>query len=173
MKRLLCLIIAAALAATLCACQLGSRSALLEPVEFYYPRNSVSFIYGSELGILDMELREGSGHTNDLTYLLSMYLRGPQNERMRNPFPAGCVLESVNWEDDTLHLTLSSEFTTLENMDLTIACAGLTKTCLAISDARLVRIKSASNQKAISITMDAESLLLTDYSAFEVDPVTE
>ena len=171
MKKFLCLIIAAALAAALCACHFGSRSALLEPVEFFYPRKSVSFIYSSELGILDTELREGSGHTNDLNYLLSMYLRGPQDERMRNPFPAGCMLESVHWEEDTLYLTLSSEFTALENANLTVACAGLTKTCLSLTDARAVCIKSANNQKTISITMDAESLLLADYSAFDGTPV--
>jgi hypothetical protein len=173
MKRIFCLILALALTAALCACSLGSRSSLLEPVEFFYPRNSVSFIYGSELGILDTELREGAGHTDDLNYLLSMYLRGPQDSRLRNPFPASCQLETVRQEGDILYLVLSSEFTALESTDLTVACAGLTKTSMNLVDVRLVSIKASGNKKSVSITMDAEALLLSDYSAFEVNPVTE
>jgi hypothetical protein len=36
-----------------------------------------------------------------------------------------------------------------------------------------VCIKASGNKKPVSITMDAEALLLSDYSAFEVNPVTE
>ena len=173
MKRLLCVLTVFLLAASLCACSFGSHSALLEPVEFSYPRKSDSFVYGSDQGILDTELREGSGHTNDLNYLLSMYLRGPQDDRLRNPFPSGCTLETVHREGDTLYLVLSSEFVALENMELTVACAGLTKTFLNLTDARQVCIQATALQKTVNVTMDAESLLLSDYTAFEVPPVTE
>ena len=173
MKRTICLMLVFLFLASLSACYYSESGDILEPVEFFYPRKPDYFVYGADDGVLAAEVREGSGHIGDLYYLLSMYLRGPQDETLRSPFPEGCKLKDVRFEEDMLRIVLSAEFTTLENVDLTIACASLTKTCMNLVDVRLVSIKASGNKKSVSITMDAEALLLSDYSAFEVNPVTE
>lgn len=173
MKRVLCMMLALFLAVGLFGCHFGESSDMIEPVEFFYPRKPDHYAYGAEDGVFAAEIREASGHTGDLNYLISMYLYGPQDATLRSPFPAGCKLEIVRFEEDTLYLVLSSQFAELEYPDLTVACASLTKTCLSMTDARQVCINSTSASKTISITMDAASLLMSDYSAFEVQPITE
>ena len=173
MKRIFCLFLVLVAAVSMCACSFGNRSTLLEPVEFIYPRKSADFVYGTDQSIFDTEFREASGHREDLNYLLSMYLRGPQADHLRSPFPTGCTLESVSCEEETLHLILSREFVLLENTELTIACAALTKTCLSLADVQQVHIEATGYQKSINIILDADSLLLSDYSTFEAAPVTE
>ena len=173
MKRIICLTLAALLLCCFCGCHYSDSGDILEPVEFFYPRQNASYVYGAEDGVLASEIREASGHADDLNYLLSMYLRGPQDPGLRSPFPAGCRLEEVRIDSDTVCVVLTAEFAALENVELTLACASLAKTCLALTDAQQVRIDAASPEKNISITLDADSLLLADYSAFEAQPVTE
>jgi len=116
MKRILCLMLAVLLVAGLLGCHYSDSGDILEPVEFFYPRKSANFVYGSADGVITSEVREASGHMNDFPYLLSMYLRGPQDPALRSPFPAGCVLEEVRQEEDTLHVRLSEEFSSLEHI---------------------------------------------------------
>ena len=167
MNRVICLILTVLLLSSLCGCHFGKSADLLEPVEFCYPRRSDAFIYSADDGVLGTEMREASGHKDDLNYLLSMYLRGPQDNNLRSPFPDGCKLEEVRHGGNTVCLVLSAEFAALENVELTLACASLTKTCLGLTDASRIRIDAVSETKTVSITMDAKSLLLADYSAFE------
>ena len=173
MKSAICLMLVLLSLTGLCACYYSESGDILEPVEFFYPRKTDSFIYGSESGVLAAEVREGSGHIGDLDYLLSMYLRGPQGENLRSPFPDGCRLEEVRTGGNTLCIVLSAEFVTLENAELTIACASLAKTGLSLSGMQRVRIDAASDKKTFSITLDEGSLLLADYSAFESRTTTE
>lgn len=168
MKRVLCLLLASLLLAGLLGCHYSDSGDILEPVEFFYPRRSRNFVYGSADGVIASEIREASGHTDDLHYLISMYLRGPQDSDLRSPFPGGCVPEEIRIEDDILHIRLSEEFSSLENMELTLACAALAKTCFAMTDSRYVHINSLSEGKSITIQLGADTLLLADYSAFEM-----
>ena len=173
MKRFLCLMLAMLVLSGLFGCHYSDSGDILEPVEYFYPRKSASFIYGSVDGVFSAEIREASGHRDDLHYLISMYLRGPQDSNLRSPFPANCKLEEIRIEDDTLHIRFSKEFSTLENMDLILACAALTKTCLSMTDLSYVHISSHAEGKAFSIQMDADTILLADYSAFETQPKAE
>ena len=173
MKRTICLMLVFLFLASLSACYYSESGDILEPVEFFYPRKPDYFVYGADDGVLAAEVREGSGHIGDLYYLLSMYLRGPQDETLRSPFPEGCKLKDVRFEEDMLRIVLSAEFTTLENLDLTIACASLAKTSLSLSGAQRMHIYAVSDKKTLSITMDQDTLLLTDYSAFDVQAPTE
>lgn len=170
MKRMLCLTLALLMLAGLYGCHYSDSGDLLEPVEFFYPRKTERFVYGSSDGVIASEIREASGHMNDLHYLLSMYLRGPQDSGLRSPFPDGCKLEEVRSEDDTLYIRLSEVFSTLEHTELTLACAALAKTCLSLSDQTYIHISSLSDEKNINIRLDAEMLLLADYSAFGTEP---
>lgn len=173
MKRAICLMLALLLLGGMFGCHYSESGDILEPVEFFYPRQSDSFVYGAEDGVLAVEVREASGRTGDLNYLLSMYLRGPQDKNLRSPFPAGCTLEEVRSGGNTLCIVLSGEFTALENTELTLACASLAKTGLSLTDADRVRIDAASEEKTFSITLDKDSLLLTDHSVFDAQSATE
>ena len=173
MKRAICLMLVLLFLVSLSACYYSESGDILEPVEFFYPRKPDHFVYGTEDGVLAAEVREGSGHIGDLYYLLSMYLRGPQDETLRSPFPEGCKLKDVRFEEDMLRIVLSAEFTTLENLDLTIACASLAKTSLSLSGTQRIQIYSVSDKKTLNITMEQDDLLLTDYSAFDVQTPTE
>ena len=172
MKRLICLILAL-LFVVLSGCHYNESGDILEPVTFYYPRTTDSFVYGSEDGVLAGEVREASGHVGDLNYLIAVYLRGPQEATLRSPFPAGCTLEEVRSGGNTLCIVLSGEFTRLENTDLTLACAALAKTALSLSNMQRVRIDSVSAEKNFSITLHRDSLLLADYSAFSIPTEAE
>ena len=110
---------------------------------------------------------------DDLNYLIAMYLRGPQNEALRSPFPAGCRLEKVYTDDNTLYVRLSSEFTTLENIDLTLACASLAKTFLTMTGLDHICIDAASSEKSIHMILDKDSILFADHSAFDAPPSAE
>ena len=151
----------------LIGCHYSDSGDILEPVKFYYPRNSSDFVYGSADGVIAPEIREGSGHTGDLKYLLSMYLRGPQDSELRSPFPADCKLLDVSVRGNALTVRLSSAFTALENLELTTACAALAKTCQSISDAQYISIYSASDEKTVSIALSAESVQFIDSSTFD------
>ena len=173
MKQFICLMLALLLLCGMCSCHYSESGDILEPVAFFYPRRSDTFVYGSEDGVLAAEVREAAGHIGDLTYLLSLYLRGPQRDDLRSPFPTDCTLEEVRSGGNTLCIVLSGEFTNLEGMELTLACAGLARTCLAMTDAQRIRIDAASDEKTFTISLEADSLLLADYSAFEIQPAEE
>ena len=173
MKRVLILMLALILTVALFACRFGKRGDVLEPVEFFYPRKAESFMYGSENGVISAEIREASGHVNDLKYLLSMYLYGPQDSELRSPFPPGCKLNGLRAEEDTLYVRLSEEFATLENTELTLACAALAKTCFSITDFTHICIDATTGEKTISITLDADTLLFADNSTLDDTVTTE
>ena len=170
MKRIVCLLLTVLL---LSGCHYSESGDILAPVEFFYPRNTDSFLYGAVDGVLAAEVREASGHVGDLNYLITMYLRGPQEENLRSPFPAGCVLEEIYIKDDTLYLHFDSKFATLQNMELTIACASLAKTCLTMTGLPYISIEASSEEQNVQMILDAESMLFADNSIFETQHATE
>ena len=166
MKRIICLILTVVFL-LLPGCHYSESGDILEPVEFYYPRTTKQFVYGTPDSVFAAEVREASGHVSDLSYLITMYLRGPQSENLRSPFPAGCKLEEIRRGGNTLCIVLSGEFAELESIEQIIACAALAKTCLPLSKMQRIRIDSATESKTFSITLTEDSLLLADQSAFD------
>ena len=162
MKRMMHLIALLLLIAGLCACHYNDSGDILEPVEFFYPRKSTNYVYGSADGVITSESREASGHVNDLNYLLTMYLRGPQDENLQNPFPAGCKLEEVYAEESTLYIRFSKEFTNLENTELTLACAALAKTCFSIIGYESITIDAEADGKLVHMELNPDSMQFLD-----------
>ena len=146
----------------LCACRYNDSGDILEPVEFFYPRKTATYVYGAADGVITSESREASGHVNDLNYLLAMYLRGPQDTGLRNPFPTGCKLEEVYAEGSTLYIRFSKEFTTLENAELTLACASLSKTCFSIIGYETISIHAEADGKLVHMELSPDSLQFSD-----------
>ena len=146
----------------LCACHYNDSGDILEPVEFFYPRKTATYVYGAADGVITSESREASGHVNDLNYLLAMYLRGPQDVNLRNPFPVGCRLEELYAEGSTLYIHFSEEFATLENAELTLACAALSKTCFSIIGYETISIHAEADGKLVHMELSPDSMQFSD-----------
>lgn len=150
-----------------------SRDNVVDPVEFYYQR--ISYGYYTFDGVITGESRDVTGHRNDLDYLLSLYLLGPLDGELKSPFPKNCKLLDVFYDGSTLCVILDETFATLENMERTIACACLAKTCFALTDVTQVQIQSDTSSKGSSIEMiiGADSLLLEDISSLNPHTTTQ
>lgn len=162
---------AAAAITLVCCLLLGCSSfgtGIKEPVTFYYPRSLAT--YGHEDSIIASELRESSGHTNDPDYLISLYLHGPMDDNLVSPFPQGTSLISLQQEDHILYLTLSDSFANQSSLDISIACACLSKTCFELCNVEQVEIRTASiplgQTQTVVITKD--NIQLHDNSAENV-----
>ena len=76
----------------------------------------------------------------------------------------------------TMTVTLNAVFAQLENLDLTIACVCLSKTCLSLADVEEVHIKAVGPDDAstVNVTLRAEDLLLEDdYDLSQLTPTEE
>lgn len=155
MRRAFCLILAVCLLISGCSLS-GER--MREPVTFYYPRRV--YQYGVEDGVIAAEQREASGHRNDLSYLLALYLIGPTDESLYAPLPRGVRFLKADQQDDTVTLELTDTTQSMTEAEFTLACACLTMTCLSITDAQSVTILSGSR----TVTMSRDNLTLYDNS---------
>lgn len=143
---------------------------LTYPIRFYYLPDEYTF--GAADSVFEWEAREGNGMQNDLNALLTLYLQGPQSQNLHSPFPSGTELLHLDRMEDTLHITLSEEFASIQGFKLTLACAALTKTVLELTDCVNVRItaETATLNGKKFIIMNAENLLLLDN--IETTPTT-
>lgn len=122
---------------------------LKEPVTFYYlrdhsdPEDYDAFFTEGAIGF---EEREASGHRQDLNYLLKLYLRGPLNGDLESPFPVGSRITDIQLEDRTLTVTMNFIPSQYNDMELTISCGCLAKTCMGLADVDTVTVQ-AFNQE--------------------------
>lgn len=163
MKRSLMIILILSLAAALWGCT-GDQEEILDPVHFYYPKTDISF--NTDDGVIGAETREASGCRENPTYLISVYLQGPQSEDFRRIYPAGTRLLSLKIVNNEARLLLSDSIAQLTGVDLTLACACLTVTAMELTGAQSVRIQAVNEtlNGQDSITMDGSTLLLLDDS---------
>lgn len=166
MKKLICFLLAFLMVLSITGCVKGPQDS---EVPFYYRR--AEFDYGVPDGIIAQELHDVSGHTDDLKYLLALYLQGPSDQELVLPFPEGTILVELSQEDQIVTVTLSSVSTRLDDMDLTIACVCLAETCFAISDAQQVHIQSlvSAAGKSVDTTITRGSILLPGYEILPND----
>lgn len=130
-----------------------------ENATFYYPRSEIT--YGTDEGVIAPEIRTLSG---SLAALLSVYLDGPESADLASPCPDGTRLLSTVWNGTLLTLTLSPEFSSLEGIDLTVACTAIAKTCFSLSSATEVCITTQDfvGAPGISVTLTPETIFLFD-----------
>lgn len=108
-----------------------------------------------------MSSGEASGHTNDLRYLLSLYLIGPSSDELVSPLPWGTRLLGVNRQDGTITLELTDTSFIHDGHGIQpLPAACLTMTTLSITGGDGVTITSGSR----SVTMSRDSLTLIDDS---------
>ena len=141
MKKFLILILVFALLLTVSGC--GNRAK--NSCTFYYLRTADAIPYGSADALMAPVTLEISGQNAQLGYLLQLYLDGPAESGCYNPIPSGTYLLSTLWEEDVLVLVMSREFTTLENMQLTLAGACLAATCHSLAGAERIQVRSGDH----------------------------
>ena len=174
MKRFVSFLIILAL--LLSGCAIGQKR-FNEPVTYFYLRNHSdpdtqdAFFLDGAIG---SESREGAGHRNDLNYLLSIYLQGPLDERLLSPFPTGCRIVTIREDITSLTVVLSSNFAELSEMNITLACACLAKTCMSLVDIGTVHIESSSPDGTISVSRTfTQEMLILDESNTQAPEETE
>lgn len=165
MKRIIALLLLTAL--LLCGC--AFRGSDEDTVTFYYLRGEIQ--YGSDDGVIVPEKREPAVTGGDLSYLLSLYLKGPADPTLKLPLPAGTRLTEVQSEGDAVTLTFSPELNKLEGMDLSIACACISYTCFSLTEAETVTILAHTDGSSapIAITVTRDSFLLYDNTTRAAD----
>jgi len=136
----------------------GCSSHSLEPVSFYYCRNPETYQYFQEDGVITAESRDLSGHTNDLRYLVALYLAGPLEEGLVSPFPRSARLVEAKTISSSVQIELSDLGNTMTDSEFSLAAACLSKTCMQHFGASSVTIKSGAR----TITMNEANIILFD-----------
>lgn len=159
MKRLLIFLLC--MVCLLSACG-TSQPKIEDPVTFYYTRTE--YIFGQADSVIASEVREATGKKTNLSALLAQYLQGPESSELRSPFPADARILDIRQDGTVLQLKMNDRFSALTDMELTIACACLTKTSLELTGCQTVQIfiDGTLPDTQHIITMDAQTLLLMD-----------
>lgn len=139
MKKLFCLILAAALMLSLCCCT-ERGEAPIDPIRYYYRSRDIQ--YGTDEDVIAFEIRDRFGHEEDYVYLINDYLKGPQTEKCFSPFPAGTTLVQLDLVKDKVLVVLSSHISLLEGAELSVACTCLARTLHEMTGMKLVQISS-------------------------------
>lgn len=158
MKRILSGLLAVFLL-LLCGCG-RFRSTAKDEVTFYYPRTE--FQYGTAEGVIAPESRDMTGHLEDTDYLLRMYLMGPLDKSLSSAFPGGTWL--ISWEEtpEAIRLTLTEAGGEMPEIQFTLACACISKTCMEIRGVEQVTVERGSQSKTVA---QSELLLLDTNNA--------
>ena len=150
MKRLICLILLFGLFLSGCSVS-GER--IKEPVVFYYVRDS----YQKDMEqVIASEIREASGHSEDLTYLLALYSMGPSQKDLRAVFPRTTRIVPTERTENSIVLTLSDGAETMLDIDFTLASACLAMTCMELIDVQQVTVVYGDR----NITIQNDNLLM-------------
>lgn len=166
MKRYFSLIIVLSLLFCMCACG-ETNTDIQAPVHFYYHTivndTDISNSDGFDSTIA-AEIREGADYTAD--ELLALYVSGPQSTGLFNPFPDDLTIISTELQGSRLCITLSTEFSQLGGIDLTLACSCLASTAFELYGCSSVEIiaNRAQLDGKTSIIVDKEDIILIDDS---------
>ena len=165
MKRYWISILVVLLLFSFCGCK-SKGTDFVEPVTFYYCNDITSNeISGNDFyNIFVGETREGSGYINNLQTLLLLYLRGPADAALVNPFPDNLQILSLHEENLHVSLIVSDEFASLTGLDLTLACTCLSMTVMELTGCNsvLIAAESAPLDEKDSITMTRDMLVFFD-----------
>lgn len=149
MKRMICILLSALI---LSGCSvLGER--IKEPVTFYY----ISDNYQNDMQqVIVPEIREASGHREDITYLLALYSMGPSNEDLMFPLPKNVSIIPIERTDKAITLNVSASSSELSEADFTLTSACIALTCMELTDVDRVTVVCGDRD----ITIQDENLLL-------------
>jgi hypothetical protein len=148
MKRLISLVLALLL---LSGCGIiGER--IKDPVTFYYIRAD----YQKDMGeVIVSEIREASGHKDDLPYLLALYSMGPASDDLQAPFPANIRILPTEHTDAGIVLSLSDTLENMTDAEYTLGSACLALTCMELTNASQITVVSGGR----SITINRDNIV--------------
>lgn len=126
-------------------------------IYFVYPKKD--YVYSISEGSVSREKRDVSDR--DLSYLVRLYLLGPQDEGLTALFPTGVRLERLVLEDSTLSIVLSNPGNQLTDISFSLAGACLAQTLFDLCEADTVVISSGDRQ----ITLKRDALVFQDSTA--------
>lgn len=163
MKKVICLFVVFILLLYPLGCSKDDSAITLH---FYYPRQN----YGYDP--LEGRFFQQSAQDeirNDIAYhsarqVIGVYLKGPLDSSLVNPFPKETDLVTLSIEGNTLYVTLSDHFAELTGIPMIMACSCLAKTAMAITNAENVCIKceTALLDGVESVTINTESIIFDD-----------
>ncbi len=161
MKRTLCLILILTILLGLTAC---NDSKALSSATFYYLIDPSQASTAPAETFYVTEKRQYHDSTRDLPTLLKLYLAGPLEDGMISPFPKNTQLLELEILDGQVNIHLSKEFSELDGIRLSTACACLSLTVFDLTDAEQVTITSpaSDNKPAVEVTMSRANLILND-----------
>ena len=165
MKQFLSVLLAGIILLSLCACT-PKQETFISPLNLYFLKiQPVDHIHhGSVDSVIGPLQIEGNMIRKNPTLVLEAYFSTPDTESFRSPFPDHTQL--IKWEENgtMLCITLSDELAQMTGIELSLACACLTRTCLELwqYDAVQIRAETQLLDGRPSITMNAENLLLID-----------
>ena len=110
---------------------------------------------GPEIAV---EIREGSGHRDNLRYLLAFYLMGPADKELTSPLPRGTVLYQLEQTEDAVTIGISDTSEALSDSRFSLACACLSMTCMELLPVKEITVVSGSR----NTTIRRDSLILKD-----------
>lgn len=140
-KRILSFFLLAAFLLSLCGCG-GKNVSYSNPIDFYFLDAEEQF--GAQTGALAQETVDLLTNDVQIQQILDRYLKGPTEDGLRSPFPAGLKAEVESLQDGELDIRLSSEFDALSGVSLTLAAACLTMTLTQISGVDSVMLETGS-----------------------------
>ena len=164
MKRLLCLTLVIATLFMFSGCQNDNKPPQ-STVTVYYKAANITFL--TQDGVVAPYDLDATGHETDNSFLLNAYLTGQVPDGFVATFPAGTTLKSLNLDGLTAKIVLDDAFATLKGLDLSIACACLTRTVISLTGCHEVIISAETTQLDGKnfITLTQDSYLLLDTSA--------
>ena len=123
-KRILCFVFVLLLLNG-CARPLGASDA-----SFYYPKKEYS--YNDPDGVIGKEVRSNGGISSSAR-LLDLYLKGPLDEKLNNPFPEDITTVSFYTLGDTVYITLSDSMAALSGASLILASSCIGRTAMELA----------------------------------------
>ena len=162
MKKHICLLLVLSILFFFVSCKSANEDIEI-PISFYYC--TLLAHKDSKLPVFEVEIREAAYFNSDLVRILNNYLKGPETDELLNPFPAKTEIISVSRDDENITLVLSSEFSELTGLDLSIACAAISMTLFEITQCSSVTI-SADNvllDGAEHIVISSDTLYMADF----------
>ena len=164
----------------LCLLSLTGCADASEPADsqivFYYPRVKIN--YGQEDSVISSELRDVQNRANDVNYVIRLYLNGPVSDELYSPFYSDTTLFGAERVDDTLYITLGGkEINQKSQLQFTIACACLAKTCFSLTDVSEIHINTLirDNSGMPDLVFNKNNIILWDdiyLTASSTEPTT-
>ncbi len=126
-------------------------------IRFYYPKKD--YIYQVTGGSVDFETRDVT--QQDLSYVLRLYLLGPQEETLEAVYPSDVRLESAQIDGSTVTVRLSPIGNRMTDISFTLAASCLAKTCFAFTGTNTLILQSGDRR----LTLEEDMLTFQDTSA--------